>query len=78
MKFALNNCKDYSCSQENCAWWRQYINGEGECAIHSLPGLFDSLQDIAKETDISESLARKNPLKEVKTAKVITRTISKP
>lgn len=78
MKFALNNCKDYSCSQENCAWWRQYINGEGECAIHSLPGLFDSLQDIAKETDISESLTRKNPLKEVKTAKVITRTINKP
>lgn len=78
MKFALNNCKDYSCSQENCAWWRQYINGEGECAIHSLPGLFDSLQDIAKETDISESLTRKNPLKEVKTAKVITRTRSKP
>ena len=78
MKFALNNCKDYSCSQENCAWWRQYINGEGECAIHSLPGLFDSLQDIAKETDISESLTRKNPLKEVKTAKVLTRTINKP
>ena len=78
MKFALNNCKDYSCSQENCAWWRQYINGEGECAIHSLPGLFDSLQDIAKETDISESLTRKNPLKEVKTAKVLTRTIYYP
>lgn len=49
MKFALNNCKDYSCNQENCAWWCQYTNGEGECAIHSLPGLFDGLDSIATQ-----------------------------
>ena len=33
---------------------------------------------ILDNDDISESLTRKNPLKEVKTAKVITRTINKP
>ena len=49
MKFSLNNCKDYSCSQENCAWWCQYTNGEGECAIHFLPGLFDELDSIATQ-----------------------------
>ena len=52
MKFALNNCKDYQCSEEHCAWYCTYPNGEGECAIHSLPGLFDGLQDIAKEIGI--------------------------
>lgn len=46
MKFALNNCKDYSCSQQSCAWYCTYPNGEGECAIHSLPGLFDGLDNI--------------------------------
>lgn len=52
MKFALNNCKDYSCSQRSCAWYCTYQNGEGECAIHSLPVLFEGLQDIAKEIGI--------------------------
>ena len=52
MKFSLNNCKDYSCSQQFCAWYCTYPNGEGECAIHSLPALFDGLQDIAKEIGI--------------------------
>ena len=49
MTFALSNCDDYSCSQKNCAWYCLYPNGEGECVIHSLPGLFEGLQDIAKE-----------------------------
>lgn len=40
------------CNQQNCAWWCQYINGEGECAIHSLSGLFDGLQDVCKEISI--------------------------
>ena len=52
MKFTMNNCKDYSCSQQSCAWYCIYRNGEGECAIHSLPGLFDGLQDITKEIGI--------------------------
>lgn len=62
------------CNTTNCAWYCTYPNGEGECAIHSLPGLFDGLDN----DDIIKSLTRKNPLKEVKTAKVITRTINKP
>lgn len=41
-----------SCDKEKCAWYCQYPNGEGECAIHSLPALFDGLQDIAKEIGI--------------------------
>ena len=49
MKFALNNCKDYSCSEKDCAWYCTYLNGEGECAIHSLPGLFDGLDEIATQ-----------------------------
>ena len=49
MKFALNNCKDYQCSEEDCVWWNQYQNGEGECAIRSLPGLFDGLDSIATQ-----------------------------
>lgn len=40
------------CHKELCAWYCTYPNGEGECAIHSLPGLFDGLQDIAKEIGI--------------------------
>lgn len=40
------------CSTKDCAWYCQYPNGEGECAIHSLPALFDGLQDIAKEIGI--------------------------
>ena len=35
------------CNKEQCAWYCQYPNSKGECAIHSLPGLFDGLQDIA-------------------------------
>lgn len=46
MKFALNNCKDYQCSEEHCAWYCQYPNGQGECAIASLPGLFDEMKNI--------------------------------
>lgn len=37
------------CSATNCAWYCTYPNGEGECAIHSLPGLFDSLDSIATQ-----------------------------
>lgn len=40
------------CEGKYCAWWYTYPNGEGECAIHSLPGLFDGLQDICKEIGI--------------------------
>lgn len=40
------------CEKEKCAWYCQYPNSEGECAIHSLPGLFEGLQDIAKEIGI--------------------------
>lgn len=49
MKFSMNNYKDYSCSQQSCAWYCTYPNGEGECAIHSLPGLFDGLDSIATQ-----------------------------
>ena len=34
------------CNKETCAWYCTYPNGEGECAIHSLPGLFDGLDNI--------------------------------
>lgn len=40
------------CDKEGCAWYCTYSNGEGECAIHSLPALFDGLEDIAKEIGI--------------------------
>lgn len=40
------------CNKEFCAWYCTYPNGEGECAIHSLLGLFEGLQDIAKEIGI--------------------------
>lgn len=37
------------CVKEECAWYCTYPNGEGECAIHSLPALFDGLEDIATQ-----------------------------
>lgn len=40
------------CQENECAWYCQYPNGKGECAIHSLSGLFDGLQDISKEIGI--------------------------
>ena len=40
------------CDKNQCAWYCTYPNGEGECAIHSLPGIFDGLQDICKEIGI--------------------------
>lgn len=52
MKFAMNNYKDYSCCQQSCAWYCTYPNGESECAIRSLLGLFDGLKDISKEIGI--------------------------
>lgn len=39
MRFSL-------CINNKCAWYCTYPNGEGECAIHSLPGLFDGLNEI--------------------------------
>lgn len=52
MKCLVRDCEDYSCNKELCAWYCTYPNGEGECAVHSLPNLFDGLQDIAKEIGI--------------------------
>lgn len=52
MKFAMSPCYDYTCDVEKCAWYCTYPNGEGECAIHSLPGIFEGLQDICKEISI--------------------------
>lgn len=49
MKFAMNNCKDYSCSQQSCAWYCTYPNGEGECAINTLPSLYDAIEDVATQ-----------------------------
>lgn len=37
------------CDKDECAWYCTYPNGEGECAIHSLPGLFDGLDSIATQ-----------------------------
>lgn len=37
------------CQEQDCAWYHTYPNGEGECAIHSLPGLFDGLDSIATQ-----------------------------
>lgn len=37
------------CSKESCAWYCKYSNGEGECAIRSLPSLLDKLDDIATQ-----------------------------
>lgn len=39
----------FGCNKEKCAWYCQYPNGEGECVIHSLPGLFDGLDSIATQ-----------------------------
>lgn len=45
--FAFNTV--LGCNEENCAWYCTYQNGEGECAIRSLPGLFDGLDSIATQ-----------------------------
>lgn len=37
------------CEGKYCAWYCTYPNGEGECAIRSLPGLLDSLDSIATQ-----------------------------
>lgn len=37
------------CHKELCAWYCTYSNGEGECVIRSLPGLFDGLDSIATQ-----------------------------
>lgn len=52
MKFILDSCNNYACDKELCAWYCTYPNGKGECVIHSLPGLFEGMQDIAKEIRI--------------------------
>ena len=49
MKFAMNPCYDYTCDTKKCAWYCTYPNGEGECAIHYLPGLFDGLDSVATQ-----------------------------
>lgn len=49
MKFAMPQCTDYTCDVESCAWYCTYQNGNGECAIRSLPGLFDGLDNIATQ-----------------------------
>lgn len=52
MKFTMLYCTDYTFDVENCARYCTYSNGESGFAIHSLPGLFEGLQDIAKEIGI--------------------------
>ena len=37
------------CHKELCAWYCTYPNGEDECTIHSLPGMFDILDSIATQ-----------------------------
>lgn len=37
------------CDRQNCAWWCQYQDNKGECAIRSLPELFDGLDSIATQ-----------------------------
>lgn len=37
------------CDQQNCAWWCQYQDNKGECAIRSLSALFDGLDSIATQ-----------------------------
>lgn len=32
------------CSKESCAWYCQYPNGKGECAIHSLTSIFKEIR----------------------------------
>ena len=36
------------CDKEHCAWYSQYLNNKGECAIHSLAALFDGLESISE------------------------------
>lgn len=37
------------CDQQNCAWWCQYQDNKGECAIRSLSALFDGLDSIVTQ-----------------------------
>lgn len=37
------------CNTTSCAWYCTYPNGEGECAIRSLPRLLDGLDSIATQ-----------------------------
>lgn len=37
------------CDRQNCAWWCQYQDNKGECAIHFLSALFDGLDSIATQ-----------------------------
>lgn len=37
------------CSTTNCAWYCTYPNGEGECAIQSLPSLYEAIEDVATQ-----------------------------
>lgn len=37
------------CNTTDCAWYCTYSNGECECAIRSLPRLFDGLDSIATQ-----------------------------
>lgn len=37
------------CNTTNCAWYCVYSNGEGKCAISSLPELFEGLDSIATQ-----------------------------
>lgn len=44
IKLAASLINDYlECNKEKCAWYCQYPNGEGECAIRSLPAIFEGL-----------------------------------
>lgn len=36
------------CDKEHCAWYSQYLNNPGECAIHSLAILSDRLESISE------------------------------
>lgn len=36
--------------------WKDIVGYENACAIHSLPGLFDGLQDIVKEIGAKQPL----------------------
>lgn len=55
LRFVPNTGATHSCVEDKCAWYCTYPNGEGECAIHSLPGLFDGLQDIVKKLVLNNS-----------------------
>lgn len=45
MKFALNNCKDYSCSEKDCAWWSEK---NVSCIMLQL----DRLEDICYKLEV--------------------------